>query len=596
MAKKFIDVMDTTFRDGFQSVFGGRVLLNDFLPAVEAAKEAGITHFEFGGGARFQVPYFYLNENAFDNMDKFREIVGPDANLQTLARGVNTVMLDTGSRELVDLHAKMFKKHGTTTIRNFDALNDVNNLIDSGRSIVNHGLKHEVVVTMMDLPPGCEGAHTVDFYEKILRDILDAEIPYDSVCFKDATGTANPQKVYETIKMARKLLPEGTHIRLHTQETAGISVAQNLAALEAGADGIDAAAHPVSGGTSQPDLLVMMHAIKGKDYDFGFDFEKLLKYEATLKECLADYFIPPEATMVEPLIQFSPMPGGALTANTQMLRDNNMMDKFHDAILAMREVVEKGGYGTSVTPVSQFYFQQALNNTLMGPWKKIAPGYGRMVLGYFGKTPVAPDAEVVKIAAEQLGLEPTTEKAIDLADKDEKKSVAFWTKRLEEEGIETSEENIFIAAACDEKGITFLKGEAEVNVRKLSEMQNEKEECTGMGSGNYTVVVDGQKFSVQVAEGDANIQVTAVQGEAASTPEAAAPAGEGEEIKALLPGNVWKVVANPGQSVAEGEKIMILESMKMEIDVLAPRGGVIKSINVNVNDKVVEGQVVAVIG
>ncbi|WP_345986235.1 biotin/lipoyl-containing protein [Sulfurimonas sp. HSL-1656] len=594
MAKKFIDVMDTTFRDGFQSVFGGRVLLGDFLPAVEAAKEAGITHFEFGGGARFQVPYFYLNENAFDNMDKFREIVGPDANLQTLARGVNTVMLDTGSRELVDLHAKMFKKHGTTTIRNFDALNDVNNLIDSGRSIVNHGLKHEVVVTMMDLPPGCEGAHTVDFYEKILRDILDAEIPYDSVCFKDATGTANPQKVYETIKMARRLLPEGTHIRLHTQETAGISVAQNLAALEAGADGIDAAAHPVSGGTSQPDLLVMMHAIKGKDYDFGFDFEKILKYEATLKECLADYFIPPEATMVEPLIQFSPMPGGALTANTQMLRDNNMMDKFHDAILAMREAVEKGGYGTSVTPVSQFYFQQALNNTLMGPWKKIAPGYGRMVLGYFGKTPVAPDAEVVKIAAEQLGLEPTTEKAIDLADKDEKKSVAFWTKRLEEEGIETTEENIFIAAACDEKGITFLKGEAEVNVRKLSEMQNEKEECTGMGSGNYTVVVDGQKFSVQVAEGDANIQVTAVQGEAAAP--AAAPAGEGEEIKALLPGNVWKVVANPGQSVAEGEKIMILESMKMEIDVLAPRGGVIKSINVNVNDKVVEGQVVAVIG
>jgi len=592
MAKKFIDVMDTTFRDGFQSVFGGRVLLNDFLPAVEAAKAAGITHFEFGGGARFQVPYFYLNENAFDNMDTFRKIVGPDANLQTLARGVNTVMLDTGSRELVDLHAKMFKKHGTTTIRNFDALNDVNNLIDSGRSIVNHGLKHEVVVTMMDLPPGCEGAHTVEFYEKILRDILEAEIPYDSVCFKDATGTANPQKVYETIRMARKLLPEGTHIRLHTQETAGISVAQNLAALEAGADGIDAAAHPVSGGTSQPDLLVMMHAIKGKNYDFGFDFEKLLKYEATLKECLADYFIPPEATMVEPLIQFSPMPGGALTANTQMLRDNNMMDKFHDAILAMREVVEKGGYGTSVTPVSQFYFQQALNNTLMGPWNKIAPGYGRMVLGYFGKTPVAPDPEVVKIAAEQLGLEPTTEKAIDLADKDEKKSVAFWKKRLEDEGIETSEENIFIAAACDEKGITFLKGEAEVNVRKLSDMQKDEEECKGMGSGNYTVVVDGQKFSVQVAEGNADIQVTAVQGEAA----APASSGEGEEIKALLPGNVWKIVANPGQSVAEGDKIMILESMKMEIDVVAPRGGVIKSINVNVNDKVVEGQVVAVIG
>ncbi|MCD4668048.1 MAG: biotin attachment protein, partial [Sulfurimonas sp.] len=149
MAKKFIDVMDTTFRDGFQSVYGGRVLMNDFFPAVEAAKTAGITHFEFGGGARFQSLYFYLREDAFEMMDKFRKIVGPDANLQTLARGVNTVMLDTGSKELIDLHAKLFKKHGTTTIRNFDALNDVENLKYSGERISHHGLKHEVVVTMM---------------------------------------------------------------------------------------------------------------------------------------------------------------------------------------------------------------------------------------------------------------------------------------------------------------------------------------------------------------------------------------------------------------------------------------------------------------
>ncbi len=135
MAKKYIDVMDTTFRDGFQSVFGGRVLMDDFFPAVEAAKKAGITHFEFGGGARFQSLYFYLREDAFEMMDRFREIVGPEANLQTLSRGINTVMLDTGSRELVDLHAKMFKKHGTTTIRNFDALNDVNNLAYSADAV-----------------------------------------------------------------------------------------------------------------------------------------------------------------------------------------------------------------------------------------------------------------------------------------------------------------------------------------------------------------------------------------------------------------------------------------------------------------------------
>ena len=591
MAKKFIDIMDTTFRDGFQSVFGGRVLMDDFFPAVEAAKEAGITHFEFGGGARFQSLYFYLNEDAFTMMDRFREIVGPDANLQTLARGVNTVMLDTGSRELVDLHAKLFKKHGTTTIRNFDALNDVENLKYSGERINHHGLKHEVVVTMMDLPPGCTGAHDVKFYEKKLREILDSGIPYDSICFKDASGTSSPKKVYETIKMARKLVPEGTHLRLHTHETAGVSVACYLAALEAGIDGIDMAAAPVSGGTSQPDILTMLHATKGSDFDLGgLEIDKILTYEKEVQRSLADYFMPPEATMVSPLIPFSPMPGGALTANTQMMRDNDILDRFPDVIDAMREVVERGGYGTSVTPVSQFYFQQALNNVMQGPWNAIAPGYGKMVLGYFGKTPVAPDPEIVKIASEKLKLEPTTENAIDLADKDETKSLAYWKTKLEHIGIETTEENLFIAAACQEKGLAFLKGEAEVNVRKISDMPAGD---TNMGTGSYTVVVNGEKFSVQVAEGDANIQVTAVNGE---TLQPSVPTGEGEEIPALLPGSVWKIVANPGQSVKEGDVILILESMKMEIDVVAPRDGVITSINVATNDKVVEGQVVAVIG
>ena len=606
MAKKYIDIMDTTFRDGFQSVFGGRVLMNDFFPAVEAAKEAGITHFEFGGGARFQSLFFYLQENAFDMMDKFRSIVGPEANLQTLARGINTVMLDTGSRELVDLHAKMFAKHGTTTIRNFDALNDVKNLEYSAQCIKNHGLKHEAVVTMMDLPPGCEGAHDVTFYEKVLREILDSGLPYDSICFKDASGTANPNKVYETIKMARKLVGDDTHIRLHTHETAGVSVAAYLAALDAGADGIDLAAAPVSGGTSQPDILTMLHATKGMNYDLGgLDVEKVLQYEEVLRGCLDDYMMPPEATQVSPLIPFSPMPGGALTANTQMMRDDNTLDKFPEVIKAMREVVEKGGFGTSVTPVSQFYWQQAYANVTFGPWKQIAPGYGKMVLGYFGKTPSTPDAEVVKLAAQKLKLEPTTENPLDIADKDPRKSIAAWKERLEIEGIETSDENIFIAAACDEKGIAFLKGESPLNVRKKSEeIEKEKTEEKGntkMANGNYTVVVDGKKFSVQVAEGDVEIKVapaaTPVATPVAETAPAAAPASSGgTEVPASVNGNVWKILVKVGDKVEQGQVIAILEAMKMEIDIEAPCSGTINSLAVAPNDAVEEGQTLATIG
>ena len=597
MAKRFIDVMDTTFRDGFQSVYGARVLMNDFLPALEAAKEAGIEHFEFGGGARFQSLYFYLNEDAFAMMDKFRSIVGPKANLQTLSRGVNTVTLDTGSRELIDLHAKLFKKHGTTTIRNFDALNDVENLKYSGERIAHHGLKHEVVVTMMDLPSGCVGAHDVKFYEKILREILDANIPYHSVCFKDASGTSSPQKVYETVKMARKLLPEKTHIRLHTHETAGVSVACYLAALEAGVDGIDLAASPVSGGTSQPDILTMLHAVKGKNYDLGgLDVEKILKYESVLNDCLKEYFLPPEAVQVSPLIPFSPMPGGALTANTQMMRDNNILDKFPEVILAMREVVQKGGYGTSVTPVSQFYFQQAFNNVMFGKWKKIAEGYGKMVLGYFGKTPVTPDKEIIKLANEQLGLKPTTKHAVDIADKDESKSLAHVKEILKQNKIKVTEENVFIAAACKEKGIAFLKGEAKVNVRKV-DPNAKANEGRQTQSGRYSVVVNGSRYNVEVSEGfNDSIQVksiTEVEGKSVKNAKSAVAGATENDIVASLPGAVHKILVSAGDHVKKGQAVVVLEAMKMEIEVKAPKDGIIGSIEVSKGQSVANNQVVA---
>ncbi|EAI2801901.1 biotin attachment protein [Campylobacter jejuni] len=596
MAKKFIDVMDTSFRDGFQSVYGARVLMDDFFPAVEAAKEAGITHFEFGGGARFQSLYFYLNEDAFTMMDRFRAIVGKDANLQTLARGVNTVTLDTGNSELIDLHAKLFAKHGTTTIRNFDALNDVNNLKFSGECIVKHGLKHEITITLMDLPSNCKGAHDVPFYEKILKEILTAEIPFHSICFKDASGTSNSNKIYKTIKMARKILPQDTHIRLHTHETAGVSIACYLAALEAGVDGIDLAAAPVSGGTSQPDILTMMHALKGKDYDLGgLEEEKILRYEEVLKDCLKEYFLPPEATMVNPLIPFSPMPGGALTANTQMMRDNNILDKFPQVIHAMREVVEKGGFGTSVTPVSQFYFQQAFNNVMFGPWKKIAEGYGKMVLGYFGKTPVTPDANIVELASKQLNLEPTTELAINIADKDESKSIAYTKTLLEKEGIETSEENIFIAAACKEKGIAFLKGEAKVNIRKLASMPKPM----SVDENKFTVAVNGNKYHVEVSYGfDKDVNVKSVkkveENKNIISSNSTSSVDAENEILAGISGNVFKIYVNEGEEVKSGQAIMVLEAMKMEIEVNAPKDGIILELCIKIGDTVNEGEVLAI--
>ena len=603
MATKQVSVMNTAFRDGFQSVFGARVFTKDFLPAVEAARAAGFTHFEAGGGARYQSLYFYCNEDAFDMMDSFREAAGPDANLQTLARGVNVVGLDSQSSDIIDLHAKMFFKHGMTTIRNFDALNDVRNLHYSGQCIDGAGLKHEVVVTLMALPPGATGAHTPDFYIGVLRNILDAGVPFSSVCFKDASGTCCPQTIYETVQQARALLGDDVHIRVHTHETAGISILQYRAALDGGADGIDLAMAPCSGGTSQPDVITMWHALRGTEFDLGLDIEKVLEAEAVFKDCMKDYFMPPEAKAVEPLIPFSPMPGGALTANTQMMRDNNMLDRFPAVIAAMRDVVMRGGFGTSVTPVSQFYFQQAFNNVVFGPWKRIAESYGRMVLGYFGKTPVAPDPEIVKLSSEQLELEPTERNPREINDEDPHKGMAAAEKVLRAAGLPVTDENIFIASTCKEKGVAFLKGEATVGVRKnVPEAAAPK--AAPASTDRLTVTVNGRAYEVQLGGGgkatvdgrEYNYDVATAAESAGNGGAAPAPSAPAVRVVAELSGKVLRVVVSAGQSVAAGETLLVLEALKMEMEVQSPQAGRVSEVAVKDGQQVSTGDLLVALG
>ena len=602
---KKIKFMDCSFRDGFQSCLGARVKTEDFLPALDAAVKAGINYIEIGGGARFQSLYFYCQEDAFDMMDKCREVVGPDVNLQTLSRGVNVVGLSSQSSDIIDLHARMFKKHGITTIRNFDALNDVRNLIPSGNSIHNAGLKHQVTVTMMGLAPGLTEsyAHSPAFYIDSLKAILDSGVPFDSLAFKDASGTSTPQTVYETIKMARQLLGNDKEIQFHTHDTAGMAVSCNYAAIEAGADVIDLAMSPLSGGTCEADILVMYQRLRGTEYTLDIDPEKILAAEKVFEQCMDKYFMPPESMQVSPKIVFSPMPGGALTANTQMMRDNNCLDKYDACIEAMRDVVAKGGFGTSVTPVSQFYFQQAFSNAMRGDWKVIDKnGYGKMVLGYFGKTPVAPDPEIVKLASEQLGLEPTTEAVVERNDRDPKLGVAYNTKLLEEAGLPVTEENIFIVAACGEKGLNFLKGDRPNGIRYKEAAAPAK---AAAANGVYTATIDGKAVTVEVSgNGDYTAKVggksfTVKVGEGAAAPAAAAQTagnGEGKPVAAPLPGTVMKINVAVGDQVEADTTLLILEAVKMENEIKAGFAGTVKEISVAQGGVVAAGDTLVVIG
>ena len=504
---KKINFMDTSFRDGFQSCYGARVKTDDFTPILKAAVEAGNDNFEIGGGARFQSLYMYCQEDAFEMMDKSREIVGKDINLQTLARGTNVVGLESQSRDIIDLHAKLFKKHGITTVRNFDALMDIRNLSYSGECITNAGLNHQIVIALMGLPPSLNEKyfHSADFYTDKIKEILKADIPFDSLAFKDALGTTPPSIVYDSVKNARKLLPKDIMIQFHTHDTAGMAISSNMAAIEAGADMIDLAMSPVSGGTSQADILSMWQALRDTEYTLDIDEEKILEVEKIFIEQMEKYYLPPEATTVNPVIPFSPMPGGALTANTQMMRDNGTLDLFGKVIENMREVVAKGGFGTSVTPVSQFYFQQAFMNTVQEKWSKISENYGKMILGYFGKTPTDPDLEIMKIASDQLSLEPTKEDVHDLNDENPNLGIEYNKKLLEEKNLEITDENIFISATCGAKGLAFLEGKSELGVRYSKDMEkakvntnSSKDKSVSKNSSKATVSIDGNVYEVTI--------------------------------------------------------------------------------------------------
>jgi pyruvate carboxylase subunit B len=396
------------------------------------------------------------------------------------------------------------------------------------------------------------------------------------------------------------------HLKFHTHETAGNGITCYLAALEGGADGLDLSMAPVSGGTCQPDIITMWHALRGSDYDLGVDIDKIRHAETFFKDAMADYFLPPEAMATSPEIIWSPMPGGALTANTQMMRDNNILDKYDDLIVEMYDAVRLGGFGTSVTPVSQFYVQQALNNVMFGKWKKIAPGYGRMVLGYFGRTPVAPAPEIIKIAGEQLGLAPTTTPVLKLNDADPKKGRAAAEKLLKAANLPVTDENVFIAASCFEKGIAFLKDPAGApnGVRKISAQPKAaaSEGCTVTVNGRaYGVIlkegkalVDGREYAVSVADGLPAAATSAPAPAPAAAPAARPSGGAGETIAAPVPGIVLRLFAAGGAAVKSGDELLVLEAMKMEIPVKATADGTV-TLHVAAGDRVNTGDALAAI-
>ena len=597
--KKTIKVMLTAFRDGLQSVFGGKVRTGDIIPALQAAGQAGIRHIEFGGGARYQAPLFYANENPFDSMDQMRDAAGKGCDLQILTRSVSGVTLTTQKLSALDLQARMMKKHGTTIDRNFDFMNDVGNLIKTGKPIIDAGMHHQVCIAMMGLPYASDRVHTPEFYIKVVRELLASGIRIDSVCMKDASGTVDPRTCYETALGVKKILPPEIPLVQHTHDTASMAVACYMAGIEGGVDGIDLSVRPLASGTSQPDVRSMWHALKGTGYALDIDHTKMEELEVLLEEGLKEYDFNPITLAADARVVNFPMPGGAIGPNVHMMAEAGILHKYGEVLAEFPEVVRAGGAWTSVTPGSQQYWLQAFSNVLHGRWKKIDSGYGRSVLGYFGRPPEPPDPEVIKAASEQLKLPPF--EGDPLAEAPD--SVAIAENALKERNLAVTDENIFLVASAVvpgknldlNEGVKFLTGKGRINLPLKKKAEDKPTAGTASGLSlpmTTTCVVDDA--------GRARTFRITIEPPVGASPSAAAPAATAKQTPVFSPfdGKVElvEVSVKVGESVKKGQAVAYVEAMKAKHEVRCPHDGVVVVIHAAIGTEVTAAHPIMVIG
>jgi pyruvate carboxylase subunit B len=605
---KKIRVMFTPFRDGLQSSFGGKVRLQDILPAMEfAAKEAGIRHFEFGGGARYQAPYFYVGEDPFDCMDKMRQAVGPDVDLQILTRSVSGVTLTTQRLGALELQAKLMARHGTTWDRNFDYMNDVDNLERTGKPIVDAGMHHQVCVALMGLPFADETVHTPEFYIDIIRKLLARGVHFDSVCMKDASGTTDPKTCYETAKGLKKILPPEVILWQHTHDTASMAVSCYMAGIAAGVDGIDLSVRPMASGTVQPDVRSMWHALKGTGYSLDIDHTKMDEIENMLNEGLAEYDFNPVTTTADARVVGFPMPGGAIGPNVHMMKEAGILDRYSDVLAEFPVVVKAGGAWTSVTPGSQQYWLQAFNNVLLGRWEKINDGYGKAVLGYFGRPPLPPDPEVVKVASDQLGKPPFQGDPLEAAPD----SLAQAREALTERKLPLTEENVFLVASAIvpgknmdlNEGIRLLTGKAKIVLPFKKKPEPEAPAAAAPSAAASTAAApftSAITTTCTVTENGAartfRITIEPPAGAAASQSAASSgptsSSGSGTPVFSPFQGKteLVEIKVRVGDAVTKGQVVAAVEAMKAKHDVKAPCAGMVRSIDAEIGADIEAGR------
>ncbi|EJM1005591.1 sodium-extruding oxaloacetate decarboxylase subunit alpha [Klebsiella oxytoca] len=583
-----VAITDVVLRDAHQSLFATRLRLDDMLPVAAQLDDVGYGSLECWGGATFDACIRFLGEDPWVRLRELKKAM-PKTPLQMLLRGQNLLGYRHYADDVVERFTERAVKNGMDVFRVFDAMNDPRNMKAALQAVRSHGAHAQGTLSYTTSP-----AHTLQTWLDLTEQLLETGV--DSIAIKDMSGILTPGAAFALVSEIKKRYDVRLH--LHAHATTGMAEMALLKAIEAGVDGVDTAISSMSATYGHPATEALVATLAGTEHDTGLDILRLESIAAYFREVRRKYHaFEGQLKGTDSRILVAQVPGGMLTNLEGQLKQQNAAHRLDEVLAEIPRVREDLGFIPLVTPTSQIVGTQAVLNVLTGErYKTIAKETAGILKGEYGHTPVPVNAALQARVLE--GAEAITCRPADLLKPELAQLEADVKRQAQEKGIVLAEnaiDDVLTVALFPQIGLKFLANrhnpaafepvpQAEAAQPAAAPAKAEKPAASGV----YTVEVEGKAFVVKVSDGGDISQLTAAVPAASSAP-AAAPAGAGTPVRAPLAGNIWKVMATEGQTVAEGDVLLILEAMKMETEIRAAQAGTVRGIAVKSGDAVSVG-------
>ena len=594
MTKK-IKMTELVLRDAHQSLFATRLRLDDMLPIAQELDNIGYWSLEAWGGATFDSCIRFLGEDPWVRLRELKKAC-PKTPLQMLLRGQNLLGYRHYADDVVERFVERCVANGMDVFRVFDALNDPRNMKAALQAVRKFGGHAQGTLSYTTSP-----VHTMQTWLDTTEQLL--EIGIDSLVIKDMSGILNPMVAADLVREIKKRFDVELH--LHCHSTTGMAEMALLKAIEAGVDGIDTAISSMSGTYGHPATESMVATLQGTEYDTGLDIPRLEKIAAYFRNVRKKYAkFEGQLRGVDSRILVAQVPGGMLTNLENQLKQQNASDKLDLVLEEIPRVRKDLGYIPLVTPTSQIVGTQSGINVLTGErYKTIAKETAGILKGEYGKTPAPVDSALQARVLE--GAAPVTDRPADHIAPEMAKIEAEVAEQAKAKGVKLADnavDDALIVALFPQIAWKFLENRNNPAAFEPAPTGNEsavenksvsKAAPTASGSAVYTVELEGKAFVVKVSEGGdiSHVATTTPQAAPQATP-APAPTSGGTPVMAPMAGNIWKVVATEGQTVAAGDVLFILEAMKMETEVKAAQAGTVRGICVKAGDAVAVGDTI----